>query len=196
MDLLILVNDEQTINPHYLNIKVIGDIWRRDHGVVNKDKDNKSMRVKKVARKEIAWIHFMENWASPYQSYTDIVKREKKVKTVLGFPEDWEEDKALKEAREWYAATQTETNPDIIGLTASRRAMSSIEEFLNTIDLNSSKNRMPNGAAIYKPKDITSAIKELQIARKAIKEQEADVRRAQTTVKRIRGGGGAGLYED
>ncbi len=196
MDLLILENEEQTLNPHYLNIKVIADIWKRDHGVVHKDKDNKSIRVKTVARKEIAWIHFMENWASIYQSYTIIEKREKKVKAILGFAPEWKEDKALKEAREWYAATQLETSPDIKGLNASRRAMASIEDFLNTIDLTGASNRMPNGAAIYKPKDITSAIKELQIARKAIKEQEADVRRAQTTVKRIRGGGGAGLYED
>jgi hypothetical protein len=196
MDLLTIIGDEQILNPHYLSVKVIADIWKRDHGVPVKNADNKSVRVKNIARREIAWIHFMENWASPYQSYIDLEKRERKVKAAIGLSEDWKEDKALKEAREWYAATQVETNPDIIGLNASRKAMSSIEEFLTTIDLNSARNRMPNGAAIYKPKDITSAIKELQIARKAIKEQEADVRRAQTTVKRIRGGGGAGLYED
>lgn len=196
MDLLIIENEEQTINPHYLNIKIIGDIWRRDHGVVNKDKEGKSIRIKTVARKEIAWIHFMENWASIYQSYTVVENRERKVKEVLGFAPEWKEDKALKAAREWYAQTQLETNPEIKGLNSSRKALAAIEEFLDTIDLVGPKNRMPNGAAIYKPKDVASAIRELQVAKKAVKDQELEIRKAQTVHKRIRGGGTAGLYED
>jgi len=196
MDLLVLVDEERVLNPHYLGIKIIATIWNRDHGVVTKDKNNKSIRIKKVARRELDWIYFMEHWASIYQSYTVIENREKKVKDVLGLDPDWKEDKHLAAAREWYAQTQLETNPDVKGLNASRKAIASIEEFLDTIDLTGPKNRMPTGAAIYKPKDIASAIKELQAARKSVKEQEMDIRKAQVTVKRIRGGGAAGMYED
>ena len=196
MDLLILVDEERVINPHYLGIKVIADIWKRDHGVVHKDRENKSVRIKKVARRELDWIYFMEHWASIYQSYTIIENREKKVKEVLGLDPAWKEDKVVAAAREWYAQTQLETSPDIKGLNSSRKAIASIEEFLDTIDLTGPKNRMPTGAAIYKPKDIASAIKELQAARKSVKEQELDIRKAQVSVKRIRGGGVAGLYED
>jgi len=63
--LLTIIGDEQILNPHYLSVKVIADIWKRDHGVPVKNADNKSVRIKNVARREIAWIHFMENWASP-----------------------------------------------------------------------------------------------------------------------------------
>lgn len=196
-DLLVIVDEEITLNPHFLAIQVIYDIWKRDHGQSQRDEYlKKSIRIKHIARKELSYIWFMEHWKSPYQSYTDPKKRSEKVISILELPESWKEDNKLKEAREWYAKELVDTNSELIGLKSSRKALGAIEEFLDTINLTDSTNRMPNGAAIFKPKDVASAIKELVIAKKAVKEQEEAVRKAQTTTKRIRGGGEAGMYEN
>lgn len=196
-DLLIIEGEELTINPHFLGIKLINNIWKRDHGSSQKNPVTlKNERVKHLARKELHYIWFMENWKSPFMVYTNLDSRYTKVVLNLGFSDTWKEDNELREARQWYAEHLVELNPEIKGLNSSRKAIGAIEDFLDKVNLLDSSNRMPNGAAIYKPKDIANAVKELNITKKSVREIEEAVRKAMTVTKKMRGGGEAGRYEN
>lgn len=195
-DLLTLVGDDLTLNPHFLSIEVIARIWKRDPGQSQTDKGlGKNVRIRHVARRELSWIWFMESWKSPFQTYTNPNNRAVKIKEKIGLAEDWKEDKALQEAREYYRQMQEELNTKLANLRSARNAMGAIREFLDTVNLLIGNNT-PSGAAIYKPADIAKAIKEMNIAEKSVEEIELAVRKAQTVEKKVRGGGNAGRYED
>lgn len=197
-DLLILVDDELTINPHFISIVQINAIWKRDHGSSQRNNvTQKNERVKHTARKELSWIWYMEAWKSPYQSYTNMDKRAVAVKSRIGLSEDWKEDDALLEARLWYRGELMETNEKLQDLQAARKANGSVRDFLNTINLIGADNRGTNGAPLFKPKDISNAVKELATTQKSIDDLEEAVKRAQSIKKgKVRGGGEAGMYED
>lgn len=196
-DLLQLVDDELTINPHFLSIDVINTIWKRDHGISRTNPiTKKNERVKVVGRRELSWIWYMENWRSPYNRYTDRNKREVVVKNRLGLAEDWKEDKALKEAREWYYNEQIETNDKLADLESARKANGAIRNFLDVVNLTDSSNIARTGTAIYKPKDISAAIKELAVTQKSIDDLESAVKANKNTNRKVRGEGKVGRYED
>jgi hypothetical protein len=196
-ELLSIVEDELVINPHFISIAVINNIWKRDHGSSQRNQTTgKNERVKHTARKELSWIWYMENWKSPYQSYTNVDKRATVVKERLGLSEDWKEDNALMEARVWYATEQMESNDKLQDLQAARKANGAVREFLNTINLVGAENIARNGAPLFKPKDISTSIKELAVTQKSIDELEDAVRKAKGTKKKnVRGGGDIGMYE-
>jgi len=185
------------VNPQFLQIEIIRSIWKRDVGQSQRNQfSGKSERVKHKARRELSYIWFMEHWQSPYQVYIVPETKLEKVKAVLGLDEDWQEDALLKEAREWYGRELEETNPFIFTLKAAQRSMVEIGMFLNTIKLTGAENRAANGMAVFKPKDITTGIKELSAAQESLRTMEEAVKRAQTVNKRVRGGGAVGMYED
>ena len=196
-NLLAIVGEELVIAPEALEIEVLRNIWKRDPGISKKNNyTQKNERVKTKARKELSYIWLMEHWKSPYMVYTVWETRQEKVKAKLELPEDWTEDKAITEAREWYAKELVDTNPFLLTFRAAQKSMVEIGHFLDTIKLTGSDNRAANGSAIFKPKDITSAIKELSVAQESLRTMEEAVKRAQSLNKKVRGGGETGMYED
>ena len=87
-----------TISEEAYALKPFKDLWKRDK---SKNKDRATM--------ELAFIYFMEDSRSDYQTYIDREERCKQIKLGEGLPESWQPDKAVQDAQTFYAGFKSES---------------------------------------------------------------------------------------
>lgn len=115
---------------------------------------------------ELAYIYFMEDSRSDYQVYVDREERSKQVKMGEGLREDWQPDRAVKEAQEFYASFKSESALLLEDLKTAvntlRRGMITQEE-LDTIDPEKKPSVLNNYAGVIsKLTDLAAKIDETE----------------------------------
>ena len=133
-----------TFEPEILTLKVFKKLHKRD-----KTKD-KSKFIQ-----ELGFIYFYSDPRSDYQYITDEEDRKNAIIEGEGLPSNWEIDKDLQEAIDYYKSF----NPtSALLLEDTRIAVDKLRKFLENVDLFATDDK---GKPIYQVNSITSAIKQI-----------------------------------
>lgn len=146
MDLLIMVNNEITIAPHAVPIKEFNDIWESDN-------DPKKLQ----AKKELSFIYNQCYWDTIYKGYDEEERMEVLRSDIL---EGGEISKNLLAGITKYKQIQAHHNPAIIYLDEHIEIMLSLRKYYKNIDWGAKDLK---GNLLYKPKDVTTAMKDAKI---------------------------------
>lgn len=157
--------------PEALMIHPYSEIWDRDKS-----------EKKQLALQEFAYIEFMTSQLNenPYRDYPP----ERKVKAIIQgvFREDtdWVPDDLVREGMEFLRHLQSEGSDDYDFLMAVLRARDKLKDFLDRFDPDERANE-GKGSLLLKPKDITSALMDIErvtvsimSTRKKVSEQVTD----------------------
>lgn len=131
-----------------LLISPFKEIWERD-----------ATPEKKVGYAEFAYIEFMTSIKknNPYRGYHGKVKSTK-IRSQVVQLEDWEPDVLVQEAIEVIKEFLTEGSEYYRFYISAKLSLQKMEDFFNTFDMTQVNER--TGNPIYKPKDITGALKD------------------------------------
>jgi len=179
MDLLKI--DEQgmmTLTPEMLIIKEFKKLWTRN------ETRSKSME-------DLSVVRLFADYKSPYNSYPEDERMDIIVQDVIT-QKNWKVDEKLLAAIAKYKSLQQTFSMRF--LQAARAAGFEIMRFLENVNLDSTDAK---GSVLYKPADITKALKESGAVLEAIDKWEEKVKtelNLQSTA--IRGGGEVGIFED
>lgn len=135
-------------HPETLLIPPFKEIWDRDK---NKDKW--------IALRELSYVEFMTSQlkSNPYKGYEESV-RDIKIKEDIVKDKKWKPDKLVIEAMKKIEEFQTKGSASYTLLLDALKAKDTLQEFLRNLDL-SQTNR--SGGLILKPKDVTTALLDL-----------------------------------
>lgn len=150
-------------NAETLLISPFKEIWERD-----KTKD------KNIAVKEFSFIEFTTSQlkSNPYKEYP-AGRREDKIITDLFKDVSWTPDKLIKEAQEKIIEFQEEGS---LSYTYHKAAVAAAEKTKNFFEnFSYSKLNFKSGAPLYKPAEITRALKDTNSTLKELKELKKKV---------------------
>jgi hypothetical protein len=150
MAFLFSINEKSVYpNAETLLISPFKEVWQRD-----KDKD------KHIALAEFAYIEFMSSMkkSNPYRQYAPDKKEGKIIKDLL--PDGWEADDQVKMCIHRVIKFQREASSTYNYYMGAKRAAEKMTDFFNDVDINLKNEK--SGNPIYKPRDITSAINDLE----------------------------------
>lgn len=167
------------INPEILVLKPFKDLWKRDKSK-NKDK----------AISEIAFIYFMSDPRSDYQYIVDEEDRKEAIKEGEGLPKNWEPDKQVLNALEFYSSFKSSS---ALLLEDTRYAIDKLRKLLRDIDLSAVDT---NGKPIYTLSSITTTIKQVPSLVKDLDEAERSLAKENIVMSKMRGQGEKSLMED
>lgn len=122
---LIDVDGEENliIMPEAYKIKEFKKIWGRRGGTPEERRDR--------AEKELVYITLFEDPYSPYSTYYE-EERCELLKDALDLPGDWEEDRAIKEAKKRYR--QIIDTPSTSLLRTANKTLVSLREYFDDVD--------------------------------------------------------------
>lgn len=179
MKLFDLINQKPVISASALMIPEFRDLWDRDKSA-NKEK----------ASAELAYIYFVTDYKSVYQSY-DESEREKQIIKDL-FDDNWKEDEKVALARDKYDKLQQ--TPTMGFLKDAMKAVEATRKYFRGVDY-SLRDRL--GEMIYDPTKVSKMLKDLAGILVSLEKLEQRIKKEQSlTNVTIRGGGIAGIYED
>ena len=124
MKLITLEEDFPIFNPEVRMIKEFRTIIERDKG----SKGDASGRYKKLATKELAYVHFMSYYNSEFITSYSEDEREAKVIKHLDLPEGWKADVQIEYACLTYKALTN--TPSMDALREAREALFSADKIL------------------------------------------------------------------
>jgi len=159
MDIFMIQNNIVVPTPEALLIYPFSSIWEQND--------------KSVAMLKLSYIEFMcsRKRSNPFIDYHEN-DRQEKVLTSL-FPNDEEknyeiitEDNLVKIAMATYNRMQDEASPSLKFYEASLIAAEQMVDFFTTFDL--SELNMKTGNPLYKPADITRALKDVDVVLKTM----------------------------
>lgn len=135
-------------NPETLLISPFKEIWERD-----------TTEKKVVATQELTYIEFIGSAlkSNPYKDYEEEVKIVKVTEDIIK-EKDWEPDDLVLSGISKVKEFQTEGSLSYQYWVGSKRAAEKILEFFNSFDMD--ERNLKTNAPIYKPGDITRAIKD------------------------------------
>ena len=178
MNLFSLHKGQVVTSPKALLLKQFKDVWDKD-----KSKD------KKLASKELAYIYFLQDWASVYSNYAE-EERHDILKVDLDLPEDWEVDHVVKEALKKYEELQQ--TPSMRYARSVNKAFWDMLEYFDKIDWDERDNR---GQAVYKHSEVSKVMGESGKLMDTVKKLD-DLVRKEKAEGRIKGGEELGLFQD
>lgn len=137
-------------NEETLLIEPFKDIWERDR-----------TRNKNKAKEEFAYIEFMSSMkkSNPYRNYPEDRKEKIITEAVINTP-NWKPDKKVKYGIEVIREFQQNASTTYNYLMSAKKAIESMMDFYNNVDLG--ERNFKTGNPIYKPKDVTGAINDLE----------------------------------
>lgn len=129
-----------------LMINPFKQIWERDKS-----------KGKEIALKEFAFIEFSVSLlaSNPYKGYSESIREGIIIDELFG-KDKWKPDDIVKEGQKKLDKFQIEASQSYSLYRSSIKAKDNLVEFLENIDL-SDKN-LKTGLPIYKPKELTSAL--------------------------------------
>lgn len=164
------------IEPEALLLKPFKQIWQRDR-TINKDK----------AMMELGFIYFFCDTRSDYQYLIDETERKKAIKEDTGLPANWEPDKVVLAAIEFYnkfkstaALLLEDTRAMIDGYRSKMRQLTA-----NMADLE-----------VKETKDIGAIIKQIPLLVKDLDEAEKALTKEDVSSGKMRGQGEKTVFED
>jgi len=122
MRLFDLVSNQVTISEEAYLLTPFKVIW---------DKDRTKYKEKALA--EMAYIYFMEDFKSDFSDIIDLKDREAEVRSSIGLPSSWKEDKVIQEAREFYRKRSEEITPLLL-LRDSKVVIDKMREYFREVD--------------------------------------------------------------
>lgn len=132
-------------NTEVLLIEPFKSIWERD-------KSNN----KEQALKEFAYIEFYTSKlkSNPYKGYDESIRKDKIILDIIKDPK-WREDKLIKEAINKVDLLQKEASQMYTLYLDTLKLKEKLQLFMRSVDLN---ERTKTNTPVYKPKEITSAM--------------------------------------
>lgn len=155
-----------------LMIHPFSEIWERDTETPQKH----------LALQEFAYIEFMTSQLNdnPYRDYPKDRKVKAIIQGVFRGNEDWVPDPLVREGIEFMKHMQSEGSDDYDFLMSALNARDKLKDFLDDFDPNERGNE-GKGGLLLKPKDITSALMDIErvtvsimSTRKKVSEQVTD----------------------
>lgn len=170
-------------NAETLLIYPFSEIWRRD-----------TSEKKEIALKEFTYIEFMSSKlkSNPYKGYQEEA-RKKKILNDINFPGFIEDDliiEGLKKINEF----QTEGSSSYSFFMSARAANNKLQKFL--LDFDMERLNPKTGTPIYKPKDISSALLDVDKVTTALSILEKKVEDELFEDKRVRAGKEISYFAD
>ena len=145
MDLFDLQKRRVIVHTKALLIPEFKVLWDRD-----------KKKEKEKAIRELSYVYFITDYKSPYIQSADPDLTEKVVAKDFMKDPSYKPDKEVKEAIAKY--TRLQQTPSMRLLTASLKTISNLTSYLETINLH---DRDKNDRPVYKPSDVTSALKSI-----------------------------------
>lgn len=146
---MLFIVENRKVNPNLetLLISEFKYIWERD-----------TSEDKSVAMMEFAYIEFMTSFAksNPYRDYPEETKEETIFKEIIK-DKDWKPDEYVKAAMDRIVEFQQEGSITYRYWRSNKDAVEKLIGFFENFDIN---ERNDKGVPIYKPRDITSALKD------------------------------------
>lgn len=175
MAYLFIVEGQAVIpTPEVLLTSPFKEIWERDK---DPNKDN--------ARAEFKYMEFMSSSlrTNPYKGYSGL-QREIKVKEACNLDLDWIPDALVKTGLDVIEEFQVEASPNYQYYQSALDAANELKKFFSTPGV----LRMTNdkGTPIYKPRDITSALKDTEAIITNLNGLEKKVEEELYTKKKVR----------
>jgi len=132
-----------------LQVSPFKDIWERD----------KSPN-KEIALQEFTYIEFMTSAlkTNPYRGYSEDRKETVVRQDVIKIP-DWQPDELILAGMQKVKQFQTEGSESYSLYLSALVAKNKLQDFFNNFNIN--KVNSKTGAPIYKPRDITTALQDL-----------------------------------
>jgi hypothetical protein len=103
-------------------LKPFKDLWNRDR-----------TKGKERALAEMGFIYFMEDFKSDFSDIVNEEDRRSEIISVLEFPPDWEEDKLVRNARDFYRKRSEEITPLLL-LRDSKVVIDKMREYFREVD--------------------------------------------------------------
>lgn len=167
------------IEPEILVLKPFRDLWKRDR-----------TKEKERALLEITFIYFMSDPRSDYQYLTDEEQRKQAIKEGEGLPNNWEPDKLVMSAMEFYNSFKPTS---ALLLEDTRYAIDKLRKLLRDIDLTQTDDK---GKPIYTLNAITATIKQVPSLVKDLDEAERSLAKESIITGKMRGQGEKTIFED
>lgn len=143
--------EDKVVKPtdEVLQVPPFKDIWERD----------KSPN-KEVALQEFTYIEFMTSAlkTNPYRGYSEDRKEAVIRQDIIKIP-DWNPDELVLKGIAKVKEFQTEGSESYSLYLSALVAKNKLQDFFNTFNMN--KMNAKTGAPIYKPRDITTALQDL-----------------------------------
>lgn len=173
-------------------VKVQEEVWTLEpfKALLKRDKS----KGKEKVFKEIAFIFHYCDLRSDYANISNPIERKEIIKKDIGLPEDWKLDGLMDQAIDFY----NERSVTIIEqlYKAAVTAVDGVRNYLK--DSESLLNeRDANGKPIFKPGDITRALKDVKTIMQDLKAAEKEVmKEKKETEGRTKGSREYGVFED
>lgn len=150
MDLFRIEGGVAKPTEHALLVSPYKEIWDRDE---NPEKND--------AIRDLTYIEFCCSFkkSNPYKNYSEDIRKVKVGEAV--YKEDYVnfvEDSLIKEGIELYGILRLEASPTIQYYLAAKAGAEKMMEWLNDFDM--TKTNARTGLPLYKPREITSALKD------------------------------------
>lgn len=168
-----------TIAEEALILLPFKKIWTRDKSA-----------GKSRAISELGYIYFMADPRSDYQYIVDEESRKNSIKEGEGLPADWEPDKLVLEAMEFYKSFETTS---ALLLKDTRIIVDKLRAELKNINLGAIDDK---GKPIYNLNTITATIKQIPALIKDLNEAEAAIAKEIAQNNKVRGAQEKSMYED
>lgn len=168
-----------SISEEAFALKPFKQIWNRDR-TTSKDK----------ALTELGYIYFMIDPRSDYQYLVDDEERSKTIKEDQGLPANWQPDRVVKEAMEFYGKFKPTA---ALLLEDTRYAVEKLRRLLRDINLDDKDDK---GKPIYTLNTITATIKQIPGLVKDLDEAEKALASEMRSQGRMRGQGEKTIMED
>lgn len=122
------------------------EIWERDKS-----------KNKEYALEDFAYMEFMTSMlkSNPYKGYSSEVKHEVVSKDIIT-REDWQPDELIRKGMEYIFKQQKDGSATYTLYLSALQAKEKLEKFFRQVDLD--ERNFKTGMPIYKPKELSSAI--------------------------------------
>lgn len=136
--------------PEVLLIEPFKTIWARDKS-----------EKKDYAMEEFAYMEFLTSMrvSNPFRQY-DEAEKEKIVRKAIITRKGWKPDKKIKEGMESLIKFQTEASSTYSYYMSTKALAEKMKKFYHKVNLNQVNPKTLN--PLYKPKDITAALKDTE----------------------------------
>lgn len=143
-----IVDKKALPKPEALLVEPFKTIWERD-------KSSKKYK----AIQEFSYIEFMvsQKNSNPYKGYNFDIKEDKILNSVFK-DEKWEPDELVLDAMKRMEIWQKEASPTYTFYQSTLTAVEKLKDFFNNFSMSETSEK--TGLPIYKPRDITAAIKD------------------------------------
>lgn len=165
-----------------LRVEEFKTLWDRD-----------SSKLKNTAIKELSYIEFLYSYldTNPYSEYEESEKEEKIILDLFG-NKKWKPDKEILLAVEKYIEFRDNASVSLRFYKSNVKAIEKLRTFLETVDFH---DRTKGGAAVYKPGDISKALRESNDVLSSLQKLKERIQKENFENSKIKGGKKVSYFE-